>query len=50
MRPRRDGLIPLLIDRIKSVLVEPTSEEAEVAPVRRRGDPPPPSKDTDKAG
>jgi CRISP-associated protein Cas1 len=47
---RRDGLIPLLIDRIKSVLAEPTSEEAEVAPVRRRGDPPPPSKDMDEAG
>lgn len=40
---RRDGLIPLLIDRIKTILADPTSEEASTAPVRARVSPPPQS-------
>lgn len=47
---RRDGLIPLLIDRIKTVLAEQTSEEAATAPVRERAVPPPPSPSVKEGG
>jgi CRISPR-associated protein Cas1 len=47
---RRDGLIPLLIDRIKTVLAEQTSEEAATAPIRPRANPPPLSPNEDEDG
>jgi CRISPR-associated protein Cas1 len=36
---RRGGLIPLLIDRIKTILADPTSEEASALPIRKRVNP-----------
>lgn len=47
---RRGGLIPLLIDRIKSILADPTSEEASTPPVRARASPPPPSPSVEEDG
>ena len=47
---RRDGLIPLLIDRIKTVLAEQTTEEAATAPVRPRANPPPLSPNEEENG
>jgi CRISPR-associated protein Cas1 len=42
-RMRRDGGIPMLIDRIKAILADQTSEEAAPPPTRPRPSQPPPS-------
>lgn len=49
-RMRRSGLIPKLIDGIKAILAEPSSDEAAVPAVRARINPPPKESVPDNSG